>query len=164
MRRPSNWKWKAIATIGLLIVAGAFAICQQAPGCFLTWESRERTDQSPFSLEKKACPLRTKNRQSHMPMKQVLQKWCWHRMYRCWSTSMPSGAGLVADWRRSWRSWPQKTRRLESSKSMWTTVPDLAGEYRIESIPSLKVFNNGVVTAELVGLASKNQLQALLSR
>jgi thioredoxin 1 len=40
----------------------------------------------------------------------------------------------------------------------------LAAEYGIESIPSLKLFKNGRITDELVGLASKNQLRALLSR
>ncbi len=40
--------------------------------------------------------------------------------------------------------------------------PSLAAEYGIDSIPSLKVFKHGSVTGELVGLASKSQLQALL--
>ena len=40
----------------------------------------------------------------------------------------------------------------------------LAAEYGVDSIPSLKVFKNGTVTDELVGLASKSQLRALLGR
>ena len=40
--------------------------------------------------------------------------------------------------------------------------PSLAAEYGVDSIPSLKVFKNGVVADELVGLASKSQLRALL--
>ena len=42
--------------------------------------------------------------------------------------------------------------------------PRLAAEYGIESIPCLKVFNRGAVTDQLVGLASKSQLQAMLAR
>jgi thioredoxin 1 len=42
--------------------------------------------------------------------------------------------------------------------------PNLADQYGIASIPSLKVFKNGTVTDELVGLASKSQLRALLAR
>ena len=40
--------------------------------------------------------------------------------------------------------------------------PNLAAEYGVDSIPSLKVFKNGSVTDQLVGLASKNQLRAML--
>jgi thioredoxin 1 len=39
----------------------------------------------------------------------------------------------------------------------------LAEQYRIDSIPSLKLFKDGQVTDELVGLASKGQLQSILS-
>jgi thioredoxin 1 len=42
--------------------------------------------------------------------------------------------------------------------------PSLAAEYGVNSIPSLKVFKNGTVTDQLVGLASKSQLQSLLTR
>ena len=40
--------------------------------------------------------------------------------------------------------------------------PSLAMEYGIESIPNVKVFRNGRVADEVVGLASKSQLRALL--
>lgn len=42
--------------------------------------------------------------------------------------------------------------------------PELAAEYGIESIPSVKVFKNGQVTDGVVGLASKSQLRAMLAR
>ena len=42
--------------------------------------------------------------------------------------------------------------------------PQLAARYRVNSIPSLLVFNGGEVTAEHVGLADKDQLKALLGR
>jgi thioredoxin 1 len=42
--------------------------------------------------------------------------------------------------------------------------PNLAAEYGVDSIPSLKVFKNGVIAGELVGLASKGQLRDLLTR
>jgi thioredoxin 1 len=42
--------------------------------------------------------------------------------------------------------------------------PNLAAEYGIESIPSLKVFKRGAVVDQLVGLANKNQLKAMISR
>jgi thioredoxin 1 len=42
--------------------------------------------------------------------------------------------------------------------------PVLAGAYRINSIPSLIVFKNGVAIEQLTGLASKSQLRAMLGR
>jgi thioredoxin 1 len=40
--------------------------------------------------------------------------------------------------------------------------PELAARYRISSIPSLKVFNDGKVVGEHVGLAGKGQLEEML--
>ena len=42
--------------------------------------------------------------------------------------------------------------------------PELAARYGVSSIPSLAVFKDGQVTAQHMGLASKAELKALLSR
>ncbi len=42
--------------------------------------------------------------------------------------------------------------------------PNLATEHGVDSIPSVMVFKDGDVTARQVGLATKNQLRALLDR
>ena len=42
--------------------------------------------------------------------------------------------------------------------------PNLAAQYGIDSIPSLKVFKNGAVTGQFVGLACKSQLKSMISR
>jgi thioredoxin 1 len=42
--------------------------------------------------------------------------------------------------------------------------PSLAAEYRVDSIPNLKVFKNGTVAGQFVGLACKSQLKSLISR
>jgi thioredoxin 1 len=42
--------------------------------------------------------------------------------------------------------------------------PSLAAQFGIYSIPTLKVFKNGTGGRELVGLAGKNQLRALLGK
>ncbi|MGO9112945.1 MAG: thioredoxin [Thermoguttaceae bacterium] len=42
--------------------------------------------------------------------------------------------------------------------------PNLATEYGVDSIPSLRVFKSGSVTEQLVGLASKDELKAMVSR
>ena len=41
--------------------------------------------------------------------------------------------------------------------------PNLASQYGVDAIPSLRVFKNGVVTQQLVGLASKEELKELIS-
>jgi thioredoxin 1 len=41
---------------------------------------------------------------------------------------------------------------------------ELASRYQINAIPSLKVFKNGKVTAQHVGLADKRRLESMLSR
>lgn len=42
--------------------------------------------------------------------------------------------------------------------------PELAAQYRIDAIPSLKVFKHGKVVAQHLGMADKRKLQALLTR
>ncbi len=42
--------------------------------------------------------------------------------------------------------------------------PRLAAQYKVDSIPNLKVFKNGAVTDQIVGLASKNELRGMLIR
>jgi thioredoxin 1 len=42
--------------------------------------------------------------------------------------------------------------------------PKLADQYGVSAIPSLKLFKNGLVIGELVGLASKTELEMLLRR
>lgn len=42
--------------------------------------------------------------------------------------------------------------------------PDLAAQYKIEGIPCLKLFKGGQVADEIVGLANKNRIQAMLNR
>jgi thioredoxin 1 len=42
--------------------------------------------------------------------------------------------------------------------------PELAARYQVSSIPALRVFQQGKVTATHVGLATKERLQSLLSR
>ena len=42
--------------------------------------------------------------------------------------------------------------------------PQLANKYRIDGIPALKVFKDGKVVAESVGLRSKQEISAMLER
>ncbi len=42
--------------------------------------------------------------------------------------------------------------------------PNLAAEYGVDAIPSIKVFKNGAVTRQFVGLACMSQLKSMISR
>ena len=42
--------------------------------------------------------------------------------------------------------------------------PNLAARYGVDSIPNVKVFKNGSVRGQIVGLAGKEQLRALVER
>ena len=42
--------------------------------------------------------------------------------------------------------------------------PSLAAKYSIDAIPCVKVFKNGVVGKQFVGLACKSNLEAMISR
>lgn len=42
--------------------------------------------------------------------------------------------------------------------------PNIAGKYRIMSIPTIKVFKNGEIVEDMVGLQSKTQLEEVLDK
>jgi thioredoxin 1 len=42
--------------------------------------------------------------------------------------------------------------------------PELAEKYRVNAVPSLRMFKNGKVVGQHVGLADKRRLQTLLAR
>jgi thioredoxin 1 len=56
----------------------------------------------------------------------------------------------------------QETPHAKIVKVNVDDSPQLAGQYGISSIPALLVFNDGRITGRQVGLASKEQLKALL--
>ncbi|NMB06814.1 MAG: thioredoxin [Tissierellia bacterium] len=42
--------------------------------------------------------------------------------------------------------------------------PEISGEYRIMSIPTIKIFQNGKIVEDMVGLKSKSQLEKILDK
>lgn len=42
--------------------------------------------------------------------------------------------------------------------------PKISGEYRIMSIPTIKIFQNGKIVEDMVGLKSKSQLEKILDK
>jgi hypothetical protein len=43
MQTSSISKWPALATLGLLVAAGALVVCKTTPGCYLSAQPREET-------------------------------------------------------------------------------------------------------------------------
>lgn len=86
-------------------------------------------------------------------------------------SDMPVLVDFYADWcgpcKRLSPTLEQVARETPGAKVVKVNVedsPSLAARYGVSSIPSLKVFKNGEVVAEHVGMASKSQLQAMLRR
>lgn len=42
--------------------------------------------------------------------------------------------------------------------------PDVSGKYRIMSIPTMKIFKNGEVVEDMIGLRSKSELKKVLDK
>ena len=86
-------------------------------------------------------------------------------------SKVPVLVDFYADWCRPCRSLGPTLEELAGetldAKIVKVNVddsPHLAAEFGVDSIPSLKVFKNGVVTKQFVGLACKSQLKSMLSR
>ena len=77
---------------------------------------------------------------------------------------MPTGAVLAGASVRPWMELADETPDAKIVKVNVDESPNLAAEYGVDSIPSLKVFKNGAVTGQFVGLACKSQLKSMLSR
>ena len=86
-------------------------------------------------------------------------------------SSVPVLVDFYADWCGPCRSLGPTLEELagETPEAKIVKVnvddsPNLAAEYGVDSIPSLKVFKNGAVTRQFVGLACKSQLKSMLAR
>ncbi|NMA85711.1 MAG: thioredoxin [Tissierellia bacterium] len=42
--------------------------------------------------------------------------------------------------------------------------PDISGKYRIMSIPTVKIFNDGKIVEDMIGLKTKDQLEKILDK
>jgi thioredoxin 1 len=148
-----------MAAAGLLLVTGTLVLCRATLGCFL----------NGFQL-----PLSTSNiGDENMPATHASRvQHATDSTFRSLvlDSAQPVLVDFYADWCGPCQRLAPVLEELAAENPQASVVkvnvdqcPELAQRYRIESIPSLKVFKNGQVANETMGLANKRQLQALLA-
>jgi thioredoxin 1 len=152
--------WPILAGAALLLLIGTLVVCKTTPGCFLG----DRTGE-PLS-----STLGDKN-MSITGEKQLIQH-ATDSTFRSLvlDSNRPVLVDFYADWCGPCRRLAPVLEELAAENPGMKIVkvnvdqcPELAERYRVDAIPALKVFKNGQVAEEMMGLASKERLQALLA-
>jgi len=164
MKSTTFWKWPALVAAGLLLSAGGIAMNKTSPDARSKAQSHS---QPPISTspsgEKTMSATQTKRSIEHADDatfgSTVL------------NSKIPVLVDFYADWCGPCRRLAPVLEDLATENPHVKIVkvnvddsPNVASEYGVDSIPSLKLFRNGSIAGELVGLASKGELRALLSR
>ncbi len=165
MRYRFRKSWMEITAVSLLGVGGLLIACRLTPGCPLARATDGKSSASANSTgeEGTSTHTRTPREVEHADAasfeRQVLR------------SEVPVLVDFYADWcvpcRTLAPTLEELAREMPDAKIVKVNVdqsPQLAARYRVSSIPSLLVFNSGEVTAEHVGVASKDRLKALLER
>lgn len=152
-------KWKRLAIASALAVTGVLA----TSGCSFDEATGESVSRTQTSKEEPMSVSRQRPTILHVTQadfdKQVLR------------SEVPVLVDFYADWCGPCQQLGPVLEELAAETSDVKVVkvnvehsPELAAEYGVESIPNLKVFKNGRVADQAVGLASKARLRAMLAR
>jgi len=167
MQSSSAWHWPALAATGLLVVVGAWVVCKAMPHCYFKAQSHDE----PLISEPSGPELggETESFAHTKPQVQHANDASFRKLVL--KSEVPVLVDFYADWcgpcQRLAPVLDELAAEIPGARIVKVNVddsPGLAAEYSVDSIPSLKVFKKGAVTEELVGLASKNQLRAMLVR
>jgi thioredoxin 1 len=159
MWKSYPWKWPAIAAAGVLVCVAALAAYE------VTFTpARTEAFITPSTLGERNMPITQAKSQVHHANEATFGN-------IVLKLNVPVLVDFYADWcgpcKRLAPILDELAAETPDAKIVKINVedsPSLAAEYGVSSIPSLKVFRNGEVSDELVGLASKSQLRAMLDR
>jgi thioredoxin 1 len=162
MQDSSAGKWPILAAFGLLVATATLAFCKASSDCYLGAWTREEAPASALTLGGEKMSVTHAKSQVHhandIDFQNLVLK-----------SSVPVLVDFYADWcgpcQRIAPLLEELAVEIPGARIVKVNVdhsPSLASEYGVSSIPSLMVFKNGTVTDELVGLASKSQLRAML--
>lgn len=153
-----------------LALAGAIAYCTLSDGCLaglFAAKPQPPTVQQPpqgeYAMASTPAPARTGRSVEYADLASFDQI--------VLESDVPVLVDFYADWcgpcQRLAPALEQLAAETPHAKIVKVNIddnPELAARYRVEAIPALKVFKGGRVTGEVVGLASKKQLKALIAR
>ncbi len=154
--------WKAVGIAGLVVVAGALLVCRFTPGSFLC----------PAAASQSSAEADPGGAEAHLPaLREIVHADEATFEEQVLRSDTPVLVDFYADWCMACQALSptleELAREMPDAKIVKVNVdqnPSLAARYGVNSIPSLLVFNDGQITAEHVGLASKDQLRALVGR
>jgi thioredoxin 1 len=157
MQATSTTKWPTVAVFGVLMAVGAFMLCQASPACRFGAGSTSTPGDTDMSAAQANSLVLHADQNNFRDI--VLQ------------SDVPVLVDFYADWcgpcQRIAPILEELAAEMPQARIVKINVdsnPDLASEYGIDTIPNLKVFKNGAVVDQVVGLAGKSQLRSLLVR
>jgi thioredoxin 1 len=160
MNRLFARKWKRFTLAGLLSAAGVLATA----GCMFNRTPAEKSIS-------KAQPTKKETMSIAQQRPAVLHANQANFDEQVLNSDVPVLVDFYADWCGPCKRLAPVLEELAAETPNARIVkvniehsPELAAQYGVESIPSLKVFKNGRVTDQVVGLAGKDRLQAMLTR
>jgi thioredoxin 1 len=164
-----NWiqqNWPSVLLAGAIACAAAWSFTKP-PGAQTAAvpASYEQTNTLPTEKEELTMSLVSK------PMNKVKHANTANFQAEVLSSPVPVLVDFYADWCGPCRMiapvLDEVAREVDGAKVVKINVddsPDLARQFGVNSIPSLKVFSGGRVVAEHVGVASKAQLMSMLGQ